>query len=259
TDRAVDSDDSFLAKVAASPALNPPLGPAFGTRRFDLRRRLGAGSFGEVYEARDRETGAPLAVKVLRAGGPDRLFRFKREFRAVADVTHPNLVRLYELVEEDGAWYLTMELVDGLPFGEHLRRAPEQTRASFAQLAQALDALHRAGCLHRDVKPSNVLVERTGRVVLLDFGLALMLDAQANTAIAGTPQYMAPEQLRGERLTAATDWYAFGVMLYQVLAGVLPFRETEERMRQVERLPPRPPSSHRAGVDPALERLCMHL
>lgn len=147
--------------------------PALGTRRFELHRRLGAGSFGEVFEARDRESGTAVAVKVLRASGPDRLFRFKREFRAVADIVHPNLVRLHELVQEDAEhWYLTMELVDGLPFDEHVRRAPEQVRGSFAQLAKAVDALHRARCIHRDIKPTNVLVEQTGRVVLLDFGLA---------------------------------------------------------------------------------------
>ena len=255
----MDSDDSLLAKIAASPALAPPRAPGLGPQRFELGRRLGAGSFGEVYDARDRESGSRVAVKVLRASGPDRLFRFKREFRAVADIVHPNLVRLHELIQEGERWFLTMELVDGLPFGEHVRRAPEQVRACFAQLAQAVDALHRARCIHRDIKPTNVLVERTGRVVLLDFGLAVALEASEHTVIAGTPQYMAPEQMTGSELTAACDWYAFGVMLYEALAGRRPFDVSNDRLLEAKNAAPMPPSHLREDVDAELERLCLQL
>lgn len=255
----MDSDDSLLAKIAASPALAPPRAPGLGTRRFELGRRLGAGSFGEVYDARDRESGSRVAVKVLRASGPDRLFRFKREFRAVADIVHPNLVRLHELIQEGEQWFLAMELVDGLPFGEHVRRAPEQVRGCFAQLAQAVDALHRARCIHRDIKPTNVLVERTGRVVLLDFGLAVALEASEHTVIAGTPQYMAPEQMMGSELTAASDWYAFGVMLYEALAGRRPFDVPNDRLLEAKNATPEPPSHVREDVDEELERLCLQL
>jgi eukaryotic-like serine/threonine-protein kinase len=211
---------ALLRKVAAAPRLAPPL--SSGPQRFQLGRRLGAGQFGEVFVARDREHGGAVALKRLRRGDDEWVHRFKSEFRHMADVSHPNVARLYELFEENGSWFLTMELVDGIPFDEYLVCFPEQLESCFSQLAHAIRALHSIGILHRDVKPSNALVEPTGRVVLLDFGLALGLAKPEEQQVAGTPLYMAPEQWVGE-LGEHTDWYAFGVMLYEALAAAPPF------------------------------------
>ncbi len=253
-----DELDTLLAKLAALPKRRPPL-ERLGLERFTLERRLGVGGFGEVYVACDKEHGTLVALKSLKAPEPDAIYRFKREFRIVADLAHPNIVRLYELFHERNQWYLTMELVDGIRIDEYLTRAPEQQRSCFAQLAAGITALHRAGCVHRDLKPSNALVEAGGRVVLLDFGLAFAPSGPSHTAIAGTPPYMAPE-LAGHPPTAASDWYAFGVMLYEVLAGELPFRgDGAEMTRRKQAGAPVPPSQLRAGVDPDLEALALAL
>jgi MoxR-like ATPase len=244
--------DTLLGKMREMPSNTPE--PIRGTRRYVLGHRLGGGQFGEVFVARDREHGSQVALKVLRRADADWLYRFKREFRVVADIAHPNLVRLYELFEENDRWYLTMERVDGIPFDDHLARAPEQLRSCFSQLASAIRALHRAGALHRDIKPSNALVEVTGRVVLLDFGLTRGSAAAGATMVAGTPHYMAPEQWTGE-LGEASDWYAFGVMLYEALAGRPPF--AGEGVAQAEAKLRGPPPLD--GPDPALARLATRL
>jgi hypothetical protein len=253
-----DELDSLLAKLAA-PARQRPL-HLVGTKRFELRRPLGSGAFGEVYEARDREHGTRVALKALKSANPDWIYRFKREFRLVGDLAHPNLVRLFELFVEKDRWYLTMELIEGLRFDTYLTRAPDRLRASFQQLALGVAELHRARCLHRDLKPSNALVESTGRVVLLDFGLAVHQRATRTSAIAGTPLYMAPELGLGQPPTEASDWYALGVMLYDALAGVPPYTGGEIAMMQ-QKLedPPRLPSAIRSDVDPELEALAMRL
>ena len=147
---------------------------------YEIERRLGAGGMGEVFAALDRRNDERVALKVLAQAGSTALVRFKREFRALADVTHPNLVALHELVvPADGVPYFTMELVDGVAFTEYVRgRTPVGHLPNLVRLARALGQLvlgihhlHLVQCLHRDVKPSNVLVARAGRVVILDFGL----------------------------------------------------------------------------------------
>lgn len=256
-----DTDlDTLLAKVAATPRRPAPPRLGGGTERYELRRRLGRGGFGDVYEARDRQHGTLVALKHLKRTEPGWLYRFKREFRMVADLSHPNIVRLYELFCEQERWYLTMELIDGLPFAEHVTRAPEDMRSCFAQLAMAIAALHQSGCLHRDIKPSNALVEPSGRVVLLDFGLARQRAGALHTAVAGTPPYMAPEIGMGNEPSEASDWYAFGVMLYQALAGRLPYDGSESEIFQGKIAGPPPRASiRRPGNDPVLEALALEL
>src|SRR3984957_11909266 len=206
-----------------------------GNDRFLIRRRLGAGGAGVVYEAFDRERQERVALKTLLRTNASGIYRFKREFRTLAGVAHQNLVSLYELIATDDTWFFTMELVDGVSFLDHVR-APTasganhgRTRAALGQLALGLNALHAGGRLHRDLKPSNVLVTRAGRVVILDFGISAELgtpDAHLQTVedgLCGTVAYMAPEQFLGEQTTAACDWYAVGTMLYEALVGHLPF------------------------------------
>jgi eukaryotic-like serine/threonine-protein kinase len=236
---------------------------SFTPARFELVRCIGGGATGEVYEAVDRESGAPVALKALRRLNPETIARFKQEFRALQEVQHPNLINLGELLEEDGQLYFTMELVRGADFLGWVRpaadvayaetrlasmgsssssdsdRAPrvrrhrrlgvlqiERLRDGLRQLAGALVALHDAGKVHRDIKPSNVLVDERGRVVVLDLGLvadADRADSWGDAGIVGTPDYMAPEQASGQPAGPAADWYAVGVMLFEALTGQLPF------------------------------------
>ena len=259
-----------------------------GSARFEIARRLGTGTFGIVYEAHDRERRAQIALKVLRRKDPRAIYQFKKEFRALADVSHPNLVSLYELVAEGDRLLFTMEIVRGKPFVEHVRRgaprvltAPptsgtrltpsitrrvlavdvERLRGCVRQLADGLIALHRAEKLHRDIKPSNVLVTEEGRVVLLDFGLAVdqREGDRSSMTVDGSPAYMAPEQALGEA-REASDWYAVGVMLYEALTGELPFRgDAADVLAEKQQREPLPPSATVNGVPPDLDALCSAL
>jgi tetratricopeptide (TPR) repeat protein len=204
---------------------------------FEIERRLGVGGMGEVFAARHVETGELVALKRLTRASAMSLYRFKREFRALADVVHPNLVRLGELfITPEGAAFFTMELVDGEPFDKYVRRntpvgeAPNPVRLAraFRQLIAGVGHLHTARFVHRDLKPSNVLVTAEGRVVILDFGLIVeSADPDAGITMTGqmlgTPAYMAPEQIATEP-GPAVDLYAIGVMLFECLTGRLPFR-----------------------------------
>lgn len=207
-----------------------------GNGRFELRRVLGEGSMGIVYEAFDHERGMLVALKTVRQLDAQALYRLKTEFRARVDLEHRNLVRLGELLHDDGYWFFTMELVEGWPFLEWVRHGggeaddpttPEmRLRDAIRQLASGLDALHRSGAVHRDLKPSNVLVTRKGRVVVLDFGLVGDLSPTRRSEgldVIGTAAYMAPEQARSSAVGPAADSYSMGVMMYEALSGRLPF------------------------------------
>jgi tetratricopeptide (TPR) repeat protein len=180
---------------------------------------------GEVFEALDRNRGAIVAIKTLARATADTFARFKREFRALQSTAHPNLVSIGELICADELWFFTMELVDGTHFLDHVRGDPDKLRATLGQLVLGLHALHETGLVHRDVKPSNVMVARDGRVVILDFGLVTNLDPSRQssaTGPVGTVEYMAPEQATGRQVGAAADWYSVGVMLYEALTGKMP-------------------------------------
>ena len=266
----------------STPSRQLPPEPHFaGNARFELRRVLGEGGMGLVYEAFDREREMVVALKTVRAIDAQALYRLKTEFRARVDLEHRNLVRLGELLHEDGHWFFTMELVEGWPFLDWLRngegmvddRDPARAatppkggadkiepklRDAVRQLASGLEALHRAGKVHRDLKPSNVLVTRKGRVVILDFGLVGESGpgrSSANIDLVGTAAYMAPEQARSPSVTSAADVYSVGVMIYEALAGRLPFdgAPLEILMRKQQEEPPA------LGVPTDLSNLCMEL
>jgi eukaryotic-like serine/threonine-protein kinase len=201
--------------------------------RFTIVRTLGEGGMGAVYEASDAEKRCRVALKTLSKVDPASLYRFKNEFRLIAGMNHPNLVRLDALFAEYDLWFFTMELIEGVFFSRWARPADRfddpRLRRALLELCEGLSAVHQAGRLHRDLKPSNVLVTSEGRVVVLDFGLAIEPEPGGvgqtvrSHVIAGTPDYMAPEQAAGAPATAPSDCYAIGVMLFEVLAGVLPF------------------------------------
>ncbi|HEY6179946.1 MAG TPA: protein kinase, partial [Kofleriaceae bacterium] len=176
--------------------------------RFEIERALGSGGTGVVYAARDHHHGCTVAVKTMRAATLEALHHLRDEFLMLHDLAHPNLVSLGELFDDDGHWFFSMELIDGVDFLRHVR--PDgaldlaRLREAMAQLASGLGYLHAAGKIHRDVKPSNVLCT-ADRVVLLDFGLA---SDGGDRSCAGTLPYMAPEQHAGAPAGAAADWYA---------------------------------------------------
>ncbi len=235
-----------------------------GTARFTVLRRLGAGGMGVVYEVHDEERDVTVALKLLPLGNPLGLVRFKREFRALTSIVHPNLVALYELVADDNQWFFTMEVVEGVDFLEWVRPdglRPDRVRDALRQLVHGVGVIHAAGRLHRDLKPSNVMVRPSGRVVILDFGLVTDVGVSTTgSQVGGTAAYMAPEQWQGEPATAAGDWYAVGVMLFEALTGVLPFtgRKSEILIAKLGADAPLA-SSFAPDVPPALDALCAHL
>jgi eukaryotic-like serine/threonine-protein kinase len=259
--------------------------------RFEVRDVLGAGGMGVVYRAFDRRDGRLIALKRLRQASGRDLYRFKREFRALADLVHPSLVPLHELHTAGDEWFLTMELVEGVSFIDWVRpprqpvgRGPEgvpmprprqsvveasvdlaRLEASLPQLVDGVLALHVSGKLHRDLKPSNVIVRGDGRVVLLDFGLVSDLsgshaDRTHDQAAVGTPAHMSPEQAADQPLSEASDWYSVGVMLYEALTGRRPFEgNPHDVMRRKQNELPPPPSAFAPKTPPALDELCMRL
>jgi tetratricopeptide (TPR) repeat protein len=218
--------------------------------RFEIRGTLGSGGAGIVYRVFDRELGREVALKMLRRASGRDLYRFKREFRTLADIVHPNLTALHELhATPDGDWYITMELVEGVSFIDWTRPGEmtgpsrlrsdihegildeDRLRHALVQLADALHALHVAGKLHRDLKPSNVLVTDEGKLMLLDFGLVLALaEGRPEGVAVGTPVYMSPEQASDQPLGPASDWYGVGAMLYEALTGKRPFEGDAEQV-----------------------------
>ncbi len=242
-----------------------------GNGRFELRRVLGEGSMGIVYEAFDHERGMLVALKTVRQLDAQTLYRLKTEFRARVDLEHRNLVRLGELLHDDGHWFFTMELVEGWPFLDWVRTGagdpddpttPEmRLRDAVRQLAAGLDALHRSGAVHRDLKPSNVVVTRKGRVVILDFGLVGQASPSQRSAgldVIGTAAYMAPEQARSSSVAPSADSYSVGVMMYEALSGRLPFDGAPlEILTRKQNEDPLPPN---VGQPPTeLSTLCMEL
>ncbi|MEM9454848.1 MAG: protein kinase [Myxococcota bacterium] len=218
--------------------LGRPDGCSIGARlgNYQLEQELGAGGMGEVFAARHVETGERVALKMLFSTTGTGLYRFKREFRVLADLSHRNLVHLFELVvPQGGPAFFTMELLDGQFFVDWVRgatpvgRLPDlaRLRRGLRQLVEGVSHLHAHDCVHRDLKPSNVLVTGEDRVVVLDFGLVSELSepekrVTRDRQVLGTPIYMAPEQARGERVGPAADYYAIGVILYESLTGRVP-------------------------------------
>ena len=233
--------------------------------RFEFRGELGAGAFGTVYRVHDRARGLDVALKALSRLDGTLLYRFKREFRGMADLQHPNLIDLHDLFRVGDEWMFTMELIEGVPFSDAVREDEARLRDALYQLADGVAALHAAGKLHRDLKPSNVLVEPGGRVVILDFGLAadlsqLAVERTHERVAVGTPAYMSPEQAADRPLDPASDWYSVGAMLYQALTGRRPFEgQVSQVLSSKMHHDPRPPGVLVEDVPADLERLCMHL
>ncbi|MBP6773136.1 MAG: protein kinase, partial [Gemmatimonadaceae bacterium] len=239
--------------------------PVFaGTSRFAVQRQIGAGGMGVVYEVFDRERDARVALKVLPYADPSALIRFKREFRSLTSILHPNLVELYELFADGEQWFFTMEAIDGVDLLTWVRPAAldhARLRQSLRQLVRGVKAVHDAGRLHHDLKPSNVMVRPDGTVIILDFGLVTELgDRPDPHVITGTAAYMAPERWSDDPPTTASDWYSIGVMLHELLTGVTPFgpKLMDMLRAKLSMDAPRPSLSH-DGIPDDLDALCADL
>jgi serine/threonine protein kinase len=268
---------SMSETTTAESISSAPVGANF--QGYEIRTKLGEGGMGVVYRAFDAKHQRLVALKTMQHVEPATLYRFKQEFRSLAGLSHPNLVNLYELCSDGQQWFFTMELVQGVHFlryvwgpgvvpGAGLRLNAAQLgrlRHGLPQLAAGIQYLHEHGKLHRDIKPRNLLVTPEGRVVLLDFGLAADLDScglhqSTEPHLIGTVPYMAPEQAACQPVSPASDWYAFGAILYECFTGQPPFTG---KMLQVlldkQVLDPPEPSTRGEGVPGDLNLLCKQL
>src|SRR5215831_3420302 len=217
------SDEGFLGRIAHAPPVVPPRMwrlPQAALERFELLGRLGSGGMGTVYSAYDRQRRMRVALKTTSSLEPRALLRFKREFRAMAQLVHPRIVHLYDLLGDPEGLAFSMELVEGMNLATFLEPVPrrEQVLATVGQILEALEFLHDEGIVHRDLKPANVLVSRGGDVKLVDFGVvAELLSEGSASGVVGTVGFMAPEQQRGERVGPAADLYSLGCILRRLL------------------------------------------
>lgn len=252
--------------------------------RFVVEKRIGQGQFGVVYAARDRQSGRHVAIKLLADLGPAALQAVQQEFALLAQVQHPSVVQVVGIFEDDGDPFLVMERVDGrdvvswvrsdvrpeagarrapgLVFGQSLiepgasafaiatEAGIARARTAARALVAGLEAIHARGVVHRDLRPENVRVTPQGRIVIIDFGLAMAQfggDGGAVDAVVGTPAYMAPEQWDTGATSAASDWYSLGIVLFQALTGALPFSGSAQEVLVKKRTVGAPRVSHLLG------------
>jgi len=216
--------------------------------RYRLDKQIGEGGFAHVFLATDLELGRQIAVKVLERDwitDQELLARFRQEAKAAAALDHPNILQIYDFGVADGAPYIVMPYISGGTFADRMKQGPltfDEIGVYLDQIGSALDYAHQRGVVHRDVKPANLLMRTNGQLVLMDFGLAKLLENASiaeKTGVMGTVAYLAPEQLLG-LVSSASDIYMLGLILYQMLAGRLPFEgNTNEILAGHIRLVPR--------------------
>ena len=257
--------------ISAFQGLQP--GVLFG-ERYEIQGVLGQGGMGAVYKARDRELDRLIALKVIRpelATDPAILQRFKQELILSRNITHKNVVRIFDLGEADGIRFISMEYVDGEDLRTILRRdgkfSPKDAISVVEQVCRALDSAHSEGVIHRDLKPQNIMRDKHGRIVVMDFGLARSLGDSGMTqtgAIVGTIEYMSPEQALGSTLDQRSDIFSVGLIFYELLTGKAPYeadtaiaslmKRTREEARSASDVDSSVPKSLSAIVSRCLER-----
>ena len=242
--------------------------------RYQIVQTLGEGGMGAVYKARDLELDRLVALKVIRpelARDPAIIERFKQELRLSHQVTHRNVIRIYDLGEGDGVKFITMEYIEGQDLRSLIRLrkkfSPPDAVGIMEQICLALDAAHSVGVIHRDLKPQNIMVDQTGRVLVMDFGLARTLEGDGMTqtgALVGTMEYMSPEQALAKDLDQRSDLFSAGLIFYELLTGHMPFRadsalaslirRTQERAAPISDFDASIPLNLSAIVSKSLER-----
>ncbi|MGC1453117.1 MAG: protein kinase, partial [Candidatus Sulfotelmatobacter sp.] len=240
----VDADATLIdaipapASTGAGPARVQTGGPALEPGdvlggRYEILQLLGEGGMGAVYKAMDRELDRPVALKLIRpqlAANPSILARFKQELLLAHQVTHKNVIRIYDLGDADGVKFITMEFVEGVDLRsliqEKKKFSPEEAVEITQQICRALEATHAVGVIHRDLKPQNIMRDGTGRILLMDFGLARTIAGGGMTqtgALVGTMEYMSPEQALAKELDQRSDLFTLGLILYELLIGKTPY------------------------------------
>jgi len=260
--KSISSSSGWLSSSGSIDHGRFPPGTLLGGR-YRIIERIGRGGMGEIYRADDLKLGQPVALKFLPADvdkDPGRLTQLHTEVRMARQVSHPNVCRVYDIDEVDGHTFISMEYVDGEDFASLLRRIgrfPEDRALAIShQVCAGLAAIHERGVTHRDLKPANVMLDGLGKVRITDFGLAGLTGESVQ---AGTPAYMAPEQLAGREVTARSDIYALGLVLYEIFTGqrALDAQNLAELIRKREQSGILPPSSIVAEIHPDVESVIM--
>jgi serine/threonine-protein kinase len=240
--------------------------------KYKMERQLGKGAMGAVYAARHKMINKLVAIKVLNPSGNDDpmlAVRFQQEAEAAARIRHPNIVAVNDFGEDDGQLYMVMDYVEGHSLrkliAQELRLTPERTVTLGCQICAAVGVAHAAGIIHRDLKPENIMVEMVeGREMarVFDFGIAKLLDREGLTRagyVLGTPYYMSPEQASAQPVDHRSDIYSIGVILYEMLTGIVPFSATKYQQVLVKHViePPRPLTSLCSDIPAGLADVVM--
>ena len=237
--------------------------------RYEILQILGEGGMGAVYKARDRELNRMVALKVIRpdlAGSQAIIDRFKQELLLATQVTHKNVIRIYDLGDADGMKFITMEYLEGEDLRALMKQrklTPQETVEIMQQVCRALEAAHSAGIIHRDLKPQNVMRDKSGRILVMDFGLARTLEGNGMTqtgAVVGTVDYWSPEQALGKDLDQRSDLFALGLIFYELLTGKMPYKADSVVASLLKRTQERaaPVSSHDGTIPKALSDIVSH-